>query len=74
MALQIQNLTRVFKFNEEEDDDKSLPDPNPAFSAEEVMEFYAGLHPELTTARIIGPTVEDGKAVFNFVTNYGVKG
>ena len=74
MALQVQNLPRVFKFKEEDDDDKYLPDPNPTFSAEEVMEFYAGQHPELTTARIVGPTVEEGKVVFDFVTNYGVKG
>lgn len=74
MALEIQNLPRVFKFNEDDDEKPSLPDPNPLFSAEEVMSFYSSSYPELTTARVVGPSIQDGKAVYSFATNYGTKG
>ncbi|MCA6431324.1 MAG: PRTRC system protein C [Cytophagales bacterium] len=73
MALKVENLPRVFKFSSESDDNKTLTDPNPSLSPTEVMDFYAGQHPELTTAKISGPIIEDGKAVYSFVTNYGTK-
>jgi PRTRC genetic system protein C len=74
MALNIQTVERVFKFGK--DDNKvELDDPNPDFTPEEVMSFYALTYPELTTASLSGPKIDRcGKAIYKFVTNFGVKG
>lgn len=51
-----------------------LADPNPAFSAQEVMDFYSGTYPELTTAKIQGPEISDDALQFRFQTTLGTKG
>ncbi|HET6255827.1 MAG TPA: PRTRC system protein C [Puia sp.] len=73
MALQVTGLTRIFHFKK---DGKTveLSDFNPNLSPEEVMQFYAGQHEELTTSTIAGPKIEGDKAVYEFKTTVGTKG
>jgi PRTRC genetic system protein C len=69
MALDIKTLPRVFKFKNE-----ALSDPSASMSPHAVMEFYASDHPELTTATVKGPKIENDQAVYEFVSTVGVKG
>ncbi len=73
MALEVQNLAREFKFKKD-GTMVTLPDPNPDFSVEEVMQFYGGQYPELTTATMEGPKVEGRTAVYSVKTTVGTKG
>ena len=52
----------------------TLPDPNPAFTVGEVMQFYSGKYPELTTANWTGPEIINDKRVYTFSTILGNKG
>jgi len=65
MALEIKNLTRKFSFKKN-GKQVELPDPNPEFSAEEVMQFYSVQHPELTTSTIDGPAIDGTGAAYEF--------
>lgn len=67
------NLNREFKFKKD-GTMVTLPDPNPEFSVQEVMNFYSGQYPELTTATIDGPKVEGKIAVYSANTTVGTKG
>ena len=73
MPLEVTALKRSFKFKK---DGKmiSLSDPNPEFTSEEVMQFYSGTHPELTTSTIDGPKIENDQSVYEFKTTVGTKG
>ena len=51
-----------------------LDDPNVNMSPAEVMDFYSMNYPELTTATVHGPEIEDDRAVYEFKTTIGVKG
>ena len=73
MALEVTNLKREFKFKKN-GTSVTLPDPNPEFSVEEVMQFYSGQYPELTTASLDGPKVDGDKAVYSVQTTVGTKG
>ena len=73
MALEVTNLTRKFKFKKGSES-VTLPDPNPEFTTADVIQFYSGQHPELTTCTIDGPKIEDGAAVYEFKTTVGTKG
>jgi len=73
MPLVAQQLTREFKFKKD-GTPVTLPDPNPEFSVEEVMQFYSGQYPELTTATLDGPKVEGKTAVYSVKTTVGTKG
>lgn len=68
-ALNITGLKRVFKFGKTE-----LQDPDPNMLPEDVLNFYSGTYPELTTSNVHGPVVEDDKAVYEFKTTVGTKG
>ncbi len=70
MALQITGLAREFRFKH----DVILPDPDPGRSPEEVMRFYSGQYPELTTASVHGPKIEKDRQVYEFKTTMGTKG
>jgi PRTRC genetic system protein C len=65
----IQETVRVFKHGS-----VTLPDPNPAMSAEEVMQFYALQYPELTNATFSSSTNDNYELVYEFRTNIGTKG
>ena len=69
MALSINNCKRVFKLN-----NKTLSDPNPAMTPEEVMAFYSNQHPELVTSNVHGPKIENDVAVYESKTTVGTKG
>lgn len=65
----VATLKRVFKLG-----DQILPDPNPKFTENQVMEFYANQYSELTNATVATPEYEKGKAIYEFQTNAGQKG
>ena len=69
MALQIQGVKRQFKHG-----NRQLDDPDPNMTPEEVMQFYAGTYPELTTSNVHGPKMENDVAVYEFKTTVGTKG
>jgi PRTRC genetic system protein C len=43
------------------EDSIELPDPNPNMDANDVMKFYSSQYPELTSATITGPVLENKK-------------
>ena len=67
-------LARKFIYKNDNKETVSLPDPNPAFTPAEVIQFYASQHPHLTTATIDGPRVENDAMVYEFKTTVGTKG
>ena len=69
MALNITGLKRVFKHGNRE-----LDDPGKNMTPEEVMSFYSGSYPELTTSNVHGPKIENDRAVYEFKTVVGTKG
>ena len=69
MALNVTEMKRVFKFANRE-----LDDPSKNMTPDEVMQFYAGTYPELTTSNVHGPKVDGDKAVYEFKTTVGTKG
>lgn len=73
MPLEVTNLDREFKFKKD-GTEVTLPDPNPEFSVQEVLQFYSPQYPELTTATIEGPKVQGKTAVYSAKTTVGTKG
>ena len=73
MALEIKGLQRVFKIRKGSSEIE-LADPDDSLSPNEVMDFYSMNYPELTTASVHGPEIEDDRAVYEFKTTIGVKG
>lgn len=71
MALLKSILKRVFQI---EKSGVELPDPNPEMSEDEVMKFYSAQYPELTTATVDGPKINNDKAHYSFKTTIGTKG
>jgi PRTRC genetic system protein C len=70
MALEVKALPREFSFNA-----VRLPDPNPAFSIEQVRDTYVSSYPELATASIEGPeATEKGTIKVTFRRAVGAKG
>jgi len=54
--------------------DINLDDPNPEFTADEVLEFYSNVHPELTTYTVAGPELKNDEQHYTFKTTVGTKG
>lgn len=73
MALEITGLNRRFTFKHGTET-VTLTDPAPSMSPDAVMNFYANTYPELTTATVHGPRIEDDEAVYEFRTTIGTKG
>lgn len=67
--MQVVDLTRKFQYNS-----ITLPDPNGAFTPDQVKEFYATQYPELTNSVIEGPTTKAGVATYKFTRAVGSKG
>ncbi|SOD80846.1 PRTRC system protein C [Spirosoma fluviale] len=65
--------TRTFTLKEN-GQDVVLTDPNPSFSPEAVLNFYANTYPALTTAKIQGPDWNNDKLEYKFTTTLGTKG
>ena len=51
-----------------------LPDPEPKWSVEAVMNFYANTYPILTTAKVSAPQIKDDAVQYNFESVMGTKG
>ncbi|RGN59194.1 MULTISPECIES: PRTRC system protein C [unclassified Bacteroides] len=73
MALEINALKRVFRLKRGSNT-LELDDPDSNLSLNEVMDFYSMNYPELTTATVQGPEIENDRAVYQFKTTIGVKG
>lgn len=73
MALEVQTLKREFKFSKN-GTTVTLPDPNPQFTVNDVVKFYAGQYPELTNGLLEGPKIESDKAVYTVTTKAGKLG
>lgn len=65
---------RKFIFVQEDEEDKDLPDPNPAMTPAEVKKLYSDKFPELTNAIIEGPQLRGDTAEFRFKLEVGTKG
>ena len=73
MALDIKGLKRVFILKKG-NDTLTLEDPDRRMSLSEVTDFYSMNYPELTTATLHGPELEEDRAVYRFKTTIGTKG
>ena len=62
-------LERVIKY-----EGKVLTDFNPATSVEDIVKMHVAATPELASATIEGPVVEDGKNVYTVQKRLGTKG
>ena len=73
MALEINELKRVF-YLKKGNTELELGDPDDSLSLHEVMDFYSMTYPELTTATVHGPEIQNDRAVYRFKTTIGTKG
>ena len=73
MALEIKGLKRVFILKKG-NGTLTLEDPDSRMSLSEVTDFYSINYPELTTATLHGPELEEDRAVYRFKTTIGTKG
>lgn len=65
----ITKLVREFKYEEE-----LLPDPDPGMSPEEVISFYSGKYPALTTAHVEDQETKGNKITYTIGAAIGTKG
>ena len=73
MALDIKGLKRVFILKKG-NHTRTAEDPDSRMSLSEVTDFYSMNYPELTTATLHGPELEEDRAVYRFKTTIGTKG
>ena len=66
-------LERVFILNDKGQDIR-LTDPEPRWSVEAVMNFYANMYPTLTTAKASAPQIKDDAVEYKFESVMGTKG
>jgi PRTRC genetic system protein C len=71
--LQTTILPRVFLLKEK-GNDIPLADPDPKWSVEAVMQFYAHSYPILTTATLSGPEIKNDTVQYRFESTMGTKG
>lgn len=62
-------LKRAFKYN-----DRTLPDPDPQMTPDEVRAFYAATYPELQSGVVDGPDEDGNRLVFELRRAVGTKG
>lgn len=51
-----------------------LTDPEPKWSVEAVMNFYANTYPILTTSKVSAPKIKDDAVEYRFESVIGTKG
>ena len=51
-----------------------LTDPEPKWSVETVMNFYANTYPILTTSKVSAPKIKDDAVEYRFESVIGTKG
>jgi len=66
-------LQRVFILKDKGQEIR-LSDPEPRWSIEAVLHFYAPTYPILTTAKISAPAIRDDAVEYRFETVMGTKG
>jgi len=66
-------LERVFLLKDK-DQQITLPDPNPDWSKEAVLNYYTATYPILTTATIEGPEINNDRVEYKFQSTLGTKG
>ena len=66
-------LERVFILDDKGQEIR-LTDPEPQWSADAVMNFYANTYPILTTAKVSAPVIQDDKVQYRFESVMGTKG
>lgn len=66
-------LERVFIIVDKGQEIK-LSDPEPKWSVEAVMNFYASTYPILTTAKVSAPVIREDTLQYTFVSVMGTKG
>ncbi len=69
MALDIKGIKRVFKLKKG-NSTLVLEDPDSRMSLTEVTDFYSMNYPELTTATLHGPELEEDRAIYRFKTHH----
>jgi PRTRC genetic system protein C len=72
-VLDTQPLKRKFIFKQK-GKDVELDDFNPNASPEEIVKFYSGQYPELTSASVDQPKYVGNNTVFNITTSPGTLG
>ena len=66
-------LERVFILKDNNQEIK-LTDPEPKWSVEAVMNFYANTYPILTTAKVSATQIKDDTVQYKFESIMGTKG
>jgi PRTRC genetic system protein C len=66
-------LARVFLLTDK-GQEVTLTDPDPKWSTEAVLNFYANTYPILTTATIGAPKITDSAVQYHFESVMGTKG
>ena len=66
-------LERVFLFNDKGQEIR-LPDPEPDWSVQTVLNHYSHMYPILTTAKVTGPDIREDKVQYRFESVMGTKG
>lgn len=66
-------LERIFLLNDKGQEIK-LTDPEPKWSEDAVMNFYANTYPILTTAKVSAPVIRDDTVQYRFESVMGTKG
>ena len=66
-------LERVFILKDNNQEIK-LTDPEPKWSVEAVMNFYANTYPILTTAKVSAPKIQEATIQYKFESVMGTKG
>lgn len=66
-------LERIFILTDKEQEIR-LTDPEPKWSVEAVINFYANTYPILTTAKVSAPKIKDDTIQYKFESVMGTKG
>ena len=66
-------LERVFILKDKGQDIR-LTDPEPRWSVDAVINFYANTYPILTTAKVSAPQIKDDAVEYKFESVMGTKG
>lgn len=68
-----QQLERIFIL-QDNGQEITLTDPNPKWSPQAVMNFYANTYPILTTAKVAQPIIKEDTIQYRFESVMGTKG
>ena len=66
-------LKRSFEYSKNGNTIK-LTDPDPSLTPDQVLSFYSGTYPELTTASVTGPEYKADTLVYTIKSVVGTKG